>query len=107
MATIEMNLEQFEKALAGNKPVLVDFWAPWCSYCRRISAAYEKIGEQYGQDLVVAKVNIDEENALADREQIDVIPTLILYRNGRALGSVVAPESKAAIDTFIQETLNR
>ena len=54
---------------------------------------------------MVAKVNIDDEPLLAAREQIEVIPTLIIYQNGQALGSIVAPESKARIDDFILENL--
>ena len=55
--------------------------------------------------MVVAKVNIDDEPQLAEKEMIEVIPTMVLYRNGEAIGSIVAPESKAMIDAFIQETL--
>ena len=54
----------------------------------------------------MAKVNIDEEPVLADREKIEVIPTLVLYREGKALASIVAPQSKAAIDDFIRNALN-
>ena len=54
----------------------------------------------------MVKVNIDEEPQLAQAEQIEVIPTLVIYQSGQALGSVVAPESKAAIDGFIRQTLN-
>jgi len=103
---IEMNQKLFDKYVQeGQELVLVDFWAPWCVYCRRIAPAYEKIAEQYGNRLAVAKVNIDEEPLLANQEQIEVIPTLVLYRGGKALGSIVAPESKAAIEEFIQEHL--
>ncbi len=105
MAAINMNTEQLQQAMNGEKPVLVDFWAPWCGYCRRIAPVYEKIAEEYGGQLVTAKVNIDEEGAFAEAEGVEVIPTLILYKNGKAVDSVVNPGSKAAIDQFIQEAL--
>jgi len=107
MASVDMNKEQFEQLTRGDKPVLVDFWAPWCVYCRRISSVYENIGEEYRDQLVVGKINIDEESHLAEMEQIEVIPTLVLYQNGKAIDSIVAPESKAMIDEFIREALRK
>ena len=105
---VNMNREAFDNAMKEkNKPVLVDFWAPWCVYCRRIGPAFDKLAEELGDQMIVAKVNIDEEDALAVQEQIEVIPTLVLYQNGQALGSIVAPESKAKIEAFIQEALNQ
>lgn len=102
---IPMNDKLFTQQLQGSKPVLVEFWAPWCVYCRRIIPALNKISEQYGDILTVGKVNIDDEPQLAQQEQIEVIPTLIIYKDGQALGSIVAPESKARIEQFIHETL--
>lgn len=107
MAAMNMNKEQFDQMINGDKPVLVDFWAPWCGYCRRIAPAYERIAEEYGDTLVAGKINIDEEEQLAQAEQIEVIPTLVLFRNGKAVDSIVAPESKAMIDRFIQEALDK
>ena len=108
MSAMNIGKNNFQKeVLNSDKPVLLDFWAPWCSYCRRINPAYEKIAEQYGADMVVAKVNIDDEPQLAEKEMIEVIPTMVLYRNGEAIGSIVAPESKAMIDAFIQENLGK
>ena len=102
---MNINKEQFDKAMDSGKAILVDFWAPWCSYCRRIGPAYDKVAAQYAENLDVVKVNIDDEPELANLEHIEVIPTLVLYKGGKALGSIVAPESKAAIDGFIQENL--
>jgi len=107
MAARNINYEQFQNMMNEGKAVLVDFWAPWCGYCRRIGPAYDKVAAQQGDELAVVKVNIDDEPQLAQKEQIEVIPTLVLYKDGKALGSIVAPESKAMIDQFIQQTLGK
>lgn len=105
MAARDINGKEFQELLEQEKPVLVDFWAPWCSYCRRIGPAYERVAEEAASDLEVVKLNIDQEPLIANQEKIEVIPTLVLYRGGQAVASVVAPESKAAIDAFIRENL--
>lgn len=106
MAAKNIGREEFNSLLESGKPFIVDFWAPWCGYCRRIAQAYEMVARDWEDKIVVAKVNIDEEPVLADREKIEVIPTLVLYREGKALASIVAPQSKAAIDDFIRNALN-
>ena len=105
MAAINMNQTLFDEMVGSGKPVLVDFWAPWCGYCRRIGPAYDEIAEDYAGTLAVAKVNIDEQPQLSEAERIEVIPTLVLYRDGKAIGSIVAPESRAAIEQFLRQTL--
>ena len=105
MKANHINSNQFSQLLHSGKAVLVDYWAPWCGYCRRIGPAYDKIAQEYGDEVAVVKVNIDDEPLLAHNERIEVIPTLVLYRDGKALGSIVAPESKAAIAHFIDESL--
>ena len=106
MAAIDFNKKLFETYTQNeNKPVLVDFWAPWCVYCRRIAPALNILAEQYLDKLVIGKINIDDEQELAIKEQIEVIPTLVIYKGGQALASIVAPESKAQIEEFIRETL--
>lgn len=101
-----MNSELFRKiAMEGETPVLVEFWAPWCAYCRRIAPALDKVSQQRRGSLMVGQVDIDQEPLLALQEEIEVIPTLVLYRGGEALGSIVAPESRFSIEEFLQETL--
>ncbi len=105
MAAIDMDKMQFDQMVGSGRPVLVDFWAPWCGYCRRIGPAYEKIAETYGNEITVAKVDVDKETALAELERIEVLPTLVFYRDGKAVDSIVAPTSKAMIEGFIQRVL--
>ncbi|MBR4935067.1 MAG: thioredoxin [Anaerotignum sp.] len=106
MKELNMNLEMFEKnRKESEKPVLVEFWAPWCVYCRRIAPAYDKIAEQYEDKLVVGKINVDDVPELAEREGIEAIPALLLYKNGEVVDSIVAPDSKARIEAFIEEHL--
>ena len=106
MAARNINNEQYQDLILGDKPVLVDFWAPWCSYCRRIGPALDKLADSR-EDVIIVKVNIDEEPGLAQDEKIEVIPTLVLYQNGYDLGSIVAPESKARIEEFLAESLKQ
>ena len=101
----QMNEAIFREALAGSQPVLVEYWAPWCVYCRRIAPVLEKVETQFANTVVMGQVNIDDVPLLAHQEQIEVIPTFVLYKDGKAVSSIVAPESKAAIEEFLREGL--
>ena len=105
MKTMDVNYEQYQELIFGDKPVLVDFWAPWCGYCRRIGPGLDKLAAQR-EDIVIAKVNVDEEPMLAREENIEVLPTLLLYKEGMLLGSIVAPESRARIEEFLAESMD-
>lgn len=102
MAAITMNDLQFREAVQKAEGLLlVEFWAPWCVYCRRIGPALAKVAEQYAGSVTVAQINIDDYPALADDEGVELVPTFLLYRGGTLLDTMVAPDSKAAIDAFL------
>ena len=106
MSIIKITVDNFkENVLGGAKPALVEFSAPWCTYCRRIGPAMKKIAEQYADTMVTGEINIDEQEALAEEYKVEVIPTLMIFKDGKMLGSIVAPDSKAKIEAFIAENL--
>lgn len=107
MTPVTITKENFAELVErAEKPVLVDFWAPWCVYCRRIAPAMEKVVAQYEDKVQIGQVNIDDFPALAEAEEIELVPTFCLYQNGKRMASMVAPGSKAAIDSFLAEHCN-
>ena len=105
MSILNMNAESYRKFTQAKQPVMVEFSAPWCVYCRRLAPALESVAEEYRDTLVFGAVNIDDDPELAQSEKIEVVPTLLIYQNGQVLGSIVAPESRAQLVAFIEETL--
>ena len=105
MSILNMNAESYRKFTQAKQPVMVEFSAPWCVYCRRLAPALESVAEEYQDTLVFGAVNIDDEPELAQSEKIEVVPTLLIYQNGQVLGSIVAPESRAQLVDFIEDTL--
>ena len=89
----EFNKRTLDEYVAEGKTVLVEFRAP----------AMEKIAEEYKDILTVGSVNIDNEQELARQERIEVVPTLVLYKNGQTVDSIVGPGSKAAVEDFIRK----
>lgn len=90
MSTIvHPNVTEFDALLAGDQPVLVDFWAEWCMPCRMLAPVIEQLDEKYAGQISVAKVNIDEQMELASRYRVRSIPTVIIFKNGQPVDTVV------------------
>lgn len=94
---VHMSADEFEKLLLeADRPVVVDFWAPWCGPCRMIAPTLDKLAEEYGEKITIAKINTDENQALAEKFGVRGIPTLLFFRKRREVGRIVgmAPEGQ-------------
>lgn len=96
--------QNFETDVLKNKtPVLVDFWAPWCAPCRVVGPIVEELGKEYAGKVTVVKMNVDDNPQTASRFGIMSIPTLMVFKNGNPVKTIIGAQSKEAIKKGIDE----
>lgn len=97
MTAIEITKDNFhDEVLAGDKPVLVDFWASWCGPCRMVAPMIDEIAAERS-DIKVGKINVDQQPELAGRFGVMSIPTLMVFKNGRVTAQSAGARPKAQI----------
>jgi len=106
MSEVTITKSNFQEEVLGSSiPVLVDFWATWCGPCRMLAPILDQIAEKYEGRLKVGKVNIDQEPELAGRFEVMAIPTVILFKDGKAVDSFMGVRDRASVERFIDSQL--
>ena len=102
MSELKITKDNFDRAVGqSDKPVLVDFWAPWCMPCRMVAPVVEEIAGEVEGKAVVGKINVDEEGELAARFKVASIPTLIVFEGGKEVRRTVGAQDKDALMDFL------
>ncbi len=99
----DANFEQ--EVLKSDKPVLVDFWAPWCGPCKMVSPAVTQIAEEMKDHLKVGKLNVDENPKMTQGYQIFSIPSLKVFKDGKIIGEIVGAAPKPMIEQKLKSIL--
>jgi thioredoxin 1 len=95
--------ESFEQdVLKSGKPVLVDYWAPWCGPCRALTPTLEEVAAAHADQLTFAKLNIDENPQTPAQYGVMSIPTLIIYKNGQVAATKMGLLSKSELNAFVE-----
>ena len=94
-----------EDVLKSDKPVMVDYWAEWCSPCKAIAPVLEEIAEEYGDKLIIAKMDVDQNQQTPQKYAVRGIPTLMIFKDGNVIGTKVGQASKSQLSAFIDSTI--
>ena len=100
--TLELNDSNFDEAINGDKPVLVDFWAEWCGPCKMIGPVVEELAGDYEGKAVIAKLNVDENPQVTARFGVRSIPTLLVFKNGQVVDKQVGAVPKSVLSQKLQ-----
>ena len=102
---VKVDASNFDRVLAENTNVVVDFWAEWCMPCRIVAPIIEELAKEFAGKVVFAKLNTDENPSIAARYSISAIPTLIFFKNGKPVDQVVGALPKGELRRWVEKNL--
>ncbi len=95
-----------KEVVEAGKPVLLDFWASWCAPCRMLSPSIDQLSQEYGDKVVIGKVNIDEERELAQHFGVMSIPSVFVLKNGKVVDSAVGVRPKKYYEDVLDKAIS-
>jgi thioredoxin 1 len=103
---LEINDDSFEKlVIESDKPVMVDFWAPWCGPCKAIAPTVEALEKEFGDKISFVKINVDDNPISPSKYGIQAIPTLIFFKNGEVAEQITGMVPKQNLEDVIQRII--
>ena len=106
MSTVAVTDDSFETdVLSSDKPVVVDFWAEWCGPCKQIGPALEEIATEMGEQVTVAKINVDDSPNTPSKYRVRGIPTLLIFKGGEEVSRKVGADSKRGLESWINDAI--
>ena len=100
---LELTEDNFEKEIKNNKIVVVDFWTSWCGPCKAMAPVFEELSKEM-KDVKFAKINVDENTEIATKFRVQSIPTFIIFKEGKPVGTIIGGQSKSSLKAKIESS---
>lgn len=104
---IDLDARSFEEIISSGKNVLVDFWAEWCKPCKMIEPILERLVTKYGNEIIFARVNVENEMDISSRYQIMSIPTFIIFKDGVPVNTIIGAVGEDTLEQFILRSIRK
>src|SRR4029078_9505005 len=102
-ALVELSEKNFDEVIAGNKTVLVDFWATWCGPCQFMLPIFDKLAKKYEEKVIVGRLNVDDNKGVAMRFDVYAIPTFIVFMNGKLVEKAVGAVGEKCLEGLLEK----